>query len=65
MSIGGIMKKPGWWPVRRARRLAEQAEAARDKGRTELIEPLRQMRAGDYLTPAIAEEIRHRRKRPG
>lgn len=58
MSIGGAMRKPGWWPVRKTRKLAEQAEADRARAHRELIVPLRQMRRGDYLTPAIAEQIR-------
>ena len=49
------MRKPGWWPVRKskARQLADEAEAARDRTHREVAEPLRQMRQGDFLTPAI------------
>lgn len=64
MSIGGAMRRPRWWPVRKTREIAEQAEAARDRTHRELIEPLRLMRRGDFLTPAIAEEIRQQRQRP-
>ena len=64
MSSGGAMRRPGWLRVRKTRELAEQAEAARDKVHQEVIVPLRQMRAGDYLTPAIADDIRRQRDRP-
>jgi hypothetical protein len=57
------MKKPRWW-VRRAetRRLAEEAEEARDRAHREVVVPLREMRAGDFLTPAIARDIRRQRE---
>jgi hypothetical protein len=61
--IGGeAMRKPRWL-ARRAetRRLAEEAEAARDRAHREVVVPLRAMRSGDYLTPAIVKDIRQQR----
>jgi hypothetical protein len=42
------------------RELADEAEAARDKAHREVIIPLRELRSGDHLTPAIARDIRRR-----
>lgn len=63
--IGGeAMRKPRWPWARKAeaRKLAEEAEAARDRAHREVIVPLREMRAGDFLTPAIARDIRQQRE---
>lgn len=62
--IGGeAMRKPRWLARRtQARRLADEAEAARDKAHREVIIPLRAMRSGDYLTPAIVADIRQQRE---
>jgi hypothetical protein len=48
---------------RKTTALADEAEAARDRTHQEVIVPLRQMRSGDFLTPAIAEEIRRQHQR--
>jgi hypothetical protein len=62
--IGGeAMKMPRWrlWARRvEARELAEEAEAARDRAHREVVVPLRELRSGDHLTPAIARDIRRR-----
>ena len=63
MSAGAAMRKPGWWPVRKTKVIADQAEEALDRTHREVIEPLRQMRRGDFLTPAIAEDIRRQQAR--
>ena len=63
MSGGAVMRRPKWWPVRKSREIADQAEAARDRAYQEVVVPLRQMRRGDYLTPAIAEQIRRQHRR--
>lgn len=62
-SGDAVMRKPKWWPApRKTRKIAEQAEAETERVHRELIVPLRQMRRGDYLTPAIAEDIRRRQE---
>lgn len=56
------MRKPRWLARRaQARELADEAEAARDKAHREVVVPLRAMRSGDFLTPAIARDIRRQR----
>ena len=61
MNGDAVMRKPKWWPApRKTRRIADQAEAERDRVHAELVVPLRQMRRGDFLTPAIARDIRQR-----
>ncbi len=64
MIGGAAMKKPRWpWASRaQARELADEAEAARDKVTREVVVPLRAMRSGDYLKPAIAKDIRRQRE---
>jgi hypothetical protein len=61
------MKKPRWpWASRaQARELAEEAEAARDKAHREVVVPLRKMRSGDFLAPAIARDIRQQQRESG
>jgi hypothetical protein len=57
------MKMPRWrlWAHRvEARELADEAVAARDRAHREVVVPLRAMRSGDYLTRAIARDIRQR-----
>ena len=63
MSGGAAMKKPEWWPVRKTRQIADEAEAAAARTHREVSEPLRQMRRGDFLAPAIAEDIRRQQDR--
>jgi hypothetical protein len=58
------MRMPRWWPVRQAKKDADQAEAELDKTHREVIEPLRRMRRGDFVIPAVAEDGRQRRQ-PG
>jgi hypothetical protein len=60
---GAVVRKPRWL-ARRAetRRLAEEAEEARDRAHREVVVPLRAMRSGDFLTPAIARDIRRQRE---
>lgn len=63
MNGDAVMRKPKWWPApRKTRRIADQAEADRDRAHRELIVPLREMRRGDFLAPAIAEQIRRQHK---
>jgi hypothetical protein len=64
---GAAMKKPRWpWASRaQARELAEEAEAARDKAHREVVVPLRKMRSGDFLSPAIARDIRQQQRESG
>jgi hypothetical protein len=60
------MRKPEWWPARRireAKQLADQAEEAAAKTHREVTEPLRRMRRDDFMTPAIAEDIRRQQAR--
>jgi hypothetical protein len=56
------MRRPRWRERRaEVRKLAEEAEAARDRAHREVVIPLRKMRAGDFLTPAIVRDIRKQR----
>ena len=59
------MRRPGWWPVRKTRKIADAAEAARDRTHREVVVPLRQMRQGDFLTPAVVDDIRRQQQREG
>ena len=51
--------------MRKTRQIADAAEAARDKTQREVAEPLRKMRQGDYLTPAVVQDIRRQQRREG
>jgi hypothetical protein len=60
---GAVVRKPRWLANRaEIRRLAREAEAARDRAHREVVVPLREMRSGDFLTPAIARDIRRQRE---
>ena len=59
------MMKLRWWRMRGPRQttlLADKAEADRDRAIREVVEPLRRMRQGDYLTKAVADDIRRQQR---
>jgi hypothetical protein len=59
------MRRPEWWPVRKTRQLADEAEEAAARTHREVTEPLRKMRQGDHLTPAVVNDIRRQQRREG
>ncbi len=62
---GTAMKMPRWWPVRKARQVARQAEADADRAHRELVAPLRAMREDDRLTEAVQRDVTRWMRRQG
>jgi hypothetical protein len=61
---GAAVKMPRWLWARKTgtTKLADDAETARDKAHHEVVVPLRAMRSGDFLTPAVIDDIRRRQR---
>lgn len=55
------MRTPKWWPERQAKKAADRAEAELAKTHREVVEPLRALRRGDFVLPAVQEDIRRPR----